>query len=151
MRGFRSDRGGAAAVEFALVLPLFLMLVLGAIDFGKLFLTRNALNSAVQQAGRYAMINPRTLNCNTQIQNAAVTIARGLSLPSPTATAVTSQSTIGTGGNAASVWVTDITVTLAVPMTGFVLSPTVSVSQTYRAPRPEPPPVNPPSTCFPFP
>jgi Flp pilus assembly protein TadG len=49
----RSERG-AAMVEFAVVLPLLLLLVFGIIDFGRALYTLNNLTSAVREGGRYA-------------------------------------------------------------------------------------------------
>ncbi|HEX5437017.1 MAG TPA: TadE family protein [Gemmatimonadaceae bacterium] len=44
---------GTAMVEFAIVLPLLLMLVFGIIDFGRAFFLMNNLTSAVREGGRY--------------------------------------------------------------------------------------------------
>ena len=52
-----SDRRGAAAVEFALVLPLLMMLVFGAVEFGRMFWIKNSIQFAVEEAGRFAMVN----------------------------------------------------------------------------------------------
>jgi Flp pilus assembly protein TadG len=43
---------GATAVEFALVLPMFLMLVFGSIEFGRLLWTRQALQEAAIAGAR---------------------------------------------------------------------------------------------------
>lgn len=43
-------------VEFAVVLPLFLAITWGVIDFGRLFFTSNALSNAVREGGRYAAV-----------------------------------------------------------------------------------------------
>lgn len=51
MRGKAND-AGAAAVEFALILPLFLVLIMGIIDFGRLFFCEVNLNSAAREAAR---------------------------------------------------------------------------------------------------
>lgn len=48
----RQGEHGAAAVEFALILPLFLVLILGIIDFGRLFYCEVTLNSAAREAAR---------------------------------------------------------------------------------------------------
>lgn len=45
---------GATAVEFAVVLPLILMLALGAVDFGRIAQTSIALNSATGNGADYA-------------------------------------------------------------------------------------------------
>ena len=49
------DSGGAAAVEFAILLPIMLTLILGAIEFGRAYWTRHALQYAAEETGRYAM------------------------------------------------------------------------------------------------
>jgi Flp pilus assembly protein TadG len=41
-------------VEFALVAPLFLLLICGVMDYGRLFFTQSSIENAVQEAGRYA-------------------------------------------------------------------------------------------------
>jgi len=46
---------GSALTEFALVIPLFLLLVFGVCDFGRLFFVETTLENAVRQAGRYAI------------------------------------------------------------------------------------------------
>jgi len=48
----RTNEQGAAAVEFALILPLFLVLILGLIDFGRLFFCEVSLNSSAREAAR---------------------------------------------------------------------------------------------------
>lgn len=47
----RGDRG-AAAVEFAIVLPLFLTLVLGTIDFGYFFYVSEVVTNAAREGAR---------------------------------------------------------------------------------------------------
>ena len=50
------DQRGAAAVEFALVTPLLLMLVLGIIDFGWMIMKSNLVNNATRDAVRVASL-----------------------------------------------------------------------------------------------
>jgi len=45
------DRG-AAAVEFALVMPILLLFVLGIIDFGRLWFTQISLSQAAREGAR---------------------------------------------------------------------------------------------------
>lgn len=54
------DDGGAAAVEFALVVPILLVLVFGIINFGFVFAQQIALNNGVRQGARYAVVDGRT-------------------------------------------------------------------------------------------
>ncbi len=53
----RSNRG-VSAVEAALILPIFLFLLLGALKFGEVLYARSAMNSAVEESSRYATIYP---------------------------------------------------------------------------------------------
>jgi Flp pilus assembly protein TadG len=52
----REDRG-AAAVEFALIAPLFIVLLFGIIDYGWAFGQRLGLTSAVREGARLAVVN----------------------------------------------------------------------------------------------
>ena len=45
---------GAAAVEFALVVPLLFVIVFGIVDFGRLLALQNNLQSAVREGARAA-------------------------------------------------------------------------------------------------
>jgi Flp pilus assembly protein TadG len=51
----RKSRHGQATVEFAMVVPLFFLLIFGMIDIGRLFFVQVTLQNAMRQAGRYAV------------------------------------------------------------------------------------------------
>ena len=53
------DERGAAAVEFALVLPILVVLAFGIIDFGRLLYTYNNLTSAVREGARFAAVQTK--------------------------------------------------------------------------------------------
>jgi hypothetical protein len=53
----RADRG-QGLVEFALILPIMLVLFLGIVDFGRLFFIYSEVSSAVREAIRYSAVNP---------------------------------------------------------------------------------------------
>lgn len=53
--GTRKEKG-AVAVEFALVLPVFLMLVLGIFEFGRAFNIQVSLSEAARESARYAAV-----------------------------------------------------------------------------------------------
>jgi Flp pilus assembly pilin Flp len=56
MTGILRDEAGAAVVEFALVLPILMLIVFGIIDFGRAFYTSNNLVSAVREGARFAAV-----------------------------------------------------------------------------------------------
>ena len=57
--GQQKDRSrGQSLVEFALVLPMILLLMLIAIDFGRVFLGWVGLNNAARVAANYAAMHP---------------------------------------------------------------------------------------------
>jgi len=55
VRGIRSERG-AALVEFALVVPMLMMMMCATIDFGLVVYTLNNLTAAVREGGRFAAV-----------------------------------------------------------------------------------------------
>src|SRR5919106_1974327 len=58
LRGIVPSRRGQALVEFALILPILILLVVLAIDFGRVFFTSVSLNNASRVAANYAAANP---------------------------------------------------------------------------------------------
>jgi Flp pilus assembly protein TadG len=62
---------GAAAIEAAFVLPLLFLFVLGIVEFGMALWQWNTMLLAVEQAGRYVMVNHSTCDVScaeTQMQ-----------------------------------------------------------------------------------
>lgn len=53
---------GATVIEFALVLIVFLMFLLGVTDFGRMLFTWNAANEATRAGARYAVVCDSTGN-----------------------------------------------------------------------------------------
>jgi Flp pilus assembly protein TadG len=54
---FFSSRRGSAAIEFALVVPFFLSVCLGAIELGRFVAMQQALTEAVFAGGRFAIVH----------------------------------------------------------------------------------------------
>ncbi|GAA1889756.1 hypothetical protein GCM10009715_39470 [Paeniglutamicibacter psychrophenolicus] len=69
----KTDQRGASAVEFAIVLPLLLTLLLGIIEFGFLFNQQISLTQAAREGARAYAIHHGELgfNLTTAAQNAA--------------------------------------------------------------------------------
>ncbi len=56
--GFAQDESGSTLVEFAIVMPIFLLIFLGLIDFGRLGFEYVMANKAMQMAARIAVARP---------------------------------------------------------------------------------------------
>lgn len=63
LRIFKTDDSGSSMAEFAVVAAVFLMLVLGIIESGRLFYTHNALTDAARRGARYAVLHQQNVNC----------------------------------------------------------------------------------------
>lgn len=57
LKKLKKSQCGQAMVEFALALPILLILVGGIIDFGWLYYNKIALNNAAREGARYAAIH----------------------------------------------------------------------------------------------
>ena len=55
-----NPRGGHTILEFSLVFMLFLVLVLGLMEFGRALWTQHTIAHAARQAGRYAIVRGST-------------------------------------------------------------------------------------------
>lgn len=66
-----TDRRGAVTVEFALIGPLLIAMLLGVLQFGLGMQNYNALRSASADVARYAVVNYQTSNklSDSQLQN----------------------------------------------------------------------------------
>jgi Flp pilus assembly protein TadG len=74
-RQIRKRRTGAAAVEFAMVAPVFLLLLGGIIEFGQAFRIQHALSTAARRGARSAVLSGS--NCTTitdKVKNQCVTV-----------------------------------------------------------------------------
>src|SRR5436190_10000002 len=83
---FLLRRRGTAAIEYAIVLPVLLVFVLGTMDTGRLLWTYVTLNRATEAAARCAAISaavPTATTCSTVAltQSYAANAAWGLTVP----------------------------------------------------------------------
>lgn len=74
----RDDERGAVAVEFALLLPLLLMLVLGIAEFGRAYNTQISLTQAAREGVRVMAISNDSAAAKTAAKSAAVSIFPGV-------------------------------------------------------------------------
>lgn len=54
----RHDQRGTALVEFAFVFPVFIVMLLGIVEFGRAIWTNYSLQSALADTTRYILANP---------------------------------------------------------------------------------------------
>jgi Flp pilus assembly protein TadG len=100
-------RLGAAAVEFALVAPLFFLLVFGMVEFGRMVMIQQVITNACREGARKAVLDGSTASnikssVVTYMSNGGVTISTSNVTINPTDPAS------ATGG-------TPVTVTVSVP------------------------------------
>jgi Flp pilus assembly protein TadG len=75
-RRIRPPRRGGAAVEFALILPSMIGLVLGCIDFGRFAYDYEAVKHAASAGALYAAMNPpNTVTMNTWVADVRLAVA----------------------------------------------------------------------------
>ncbi len=84
---------GAAALEFALVAPLFLILWFGVLDFGLVMYAKGLITHASQEGARYGAIYHLTPPNAAQIQGYVQNYLRGAGFSQPVSVSVT-----GAGG-----------------------------------------------------
>jgi Flp pilus assembly protein TadG len=72
------DDRGALSLEYAALLPVFLSLVFGIMDLGRLVWTQVTLDRAVQAAARCAAINSVSCGTDAAVQTYATTQTWGV-------------------------------------------------------------------------
>lgn len=76
MRRYDESVRGQSLVEFALVLPVFLLLLIGIAEFGRAWMTRNILTGASREAVRIAAVQGNTASAlsraNTILSSAGI-------------------------------------------------------------------------------
>lgn len=75
-----ADRRGAAAIEYAIILPVLLLFMLGVMDTGRLLWSYTTLYRATEAAARCAAINTTACGSTGQIQAQASAAAWGMTI-----------------------------------------------------------------------
>lgn len=70
----RRNRRGAAAVEFAVIAPLFFVLVFGMIEFGRMIMVQQVITNASREGARMGVLDGST---TTTVQSAVQTYLQG--------------------------------------------------------------------------
>jgi Flp pilus assembly protein TadG len=71
----RKTRRGQSLVEFALILPVLLLIMFGVVDLGRAFYISVVLSNVAREGARYAALNPTATA--TDIRQAALAEAGG--------------------------------------------------------------------------
>jgi len=88
------DERGQALVEFALVIPIFLLLIFGLIDFGRVVYTNNAVSQAAQDSTRWGSVQSRSASDEGLESIEAYAIENMVAIPLPTVTATCEKATL---------------------------------------------------------
>ena len=71
-------KSGTTAIEFGLLAPVFLLMLLGLVEFGRLLWTQSTLQEAVEAASRCASVTPTVCSTPSAIESYAASQAFGL-------------------------------------------------------------------------
>ena len=80
---------GSTAIEFALIAPALLFVMMGGLEFGRLMWTRSALSYAAEAAARCAAVTPGTCTTAAEIESYAANSIGISSIASSAFTATT--------------------------------------------------------------
>jgi Flp pilus assembly protein TadG len=76
-RSCRKNRRGAAVVEFAIVAPIFFLLIFGMIEFGRVVMVQQLLTNASREGARLGVLNDAT---DTQVKSKVVSYLAGANI-----------------------------------------------------------------------
>jgi Flp pilus assembly protein TadG len=116
-------RRGAAAAEFALLLPLVCVLFVITVDYSRAFYYSIAVSNCAREAALYGSLNPTTANDTTAIEAAAKREPGNLTVSSITVTSTTDSATSPTY----------VTVTVTYPFTTITRFPGVATTTTLKS------------------
>jgi Flp pilus assembly protein TadG len=103
----RGKRFGAAAVEFAIVAPLFFLLVFGMVEFGRMVMIQQVITNASREGARKAVLDGAS---SSSVKSAVVTYMAngGVTIATSNVTIDPSDPTTAAAGS-------PVTVTVSVP------------------------------------
>src|SRR5262249_51425806 len=80
--GFAGAESGSALIQFAVAMPVLILLICGMLAFGEAMYVRNALQHAVDMAARCASVD--TKNCSTAAAVTAYAARQQFAFVAPT-------------------------------------------------------------------
>jgi Flp pilus assembly protein TadG len=116
-----TEEAGAVAVEFALVLPILILLVFGSVEFGLALYNKEVIANAGREGARAGIIigNPRPTA--TQITTVVKAYLTGAGLNATQATVTVKAEDVVQGCPASGVNLVNLTVAVAYPYSFIVL------------------------------
>ena len=106
----RNDRRGTSAVEFAFIAPVFFLLVIGMVEFGRAMMVQQILTNAARQGARMATLDS-TNNSSNPTPTSMVASEVNSVLAAANVTGATTAISPGLPAAAG----TDVSVTVSVP------------------------------------
>jgi len=104
-RSSRRNRRGAAVVEFAVIAPLFFLLVMGMIEYGRMMMVQQILTNASREGARRAVLDGVTASdvaasvqqylTDSSVSGANVQVATGAPVPPDFAESMTVSVDVG--------------------------------------------------------
>jgi len=74
------DRSGSAMLQFAIILPAFLMLLLGTIEIGRYFFMQHSIKTLASETARQAVIRTALNSGGCTLTNADITTIKSTAL-----------------------------------------------------------------------
>lgn len=120
MRGWLKDRGGATAVEFAMIAPVLLMFVFGILEFSRAMWVHNALQQTAIAGARCEGISQSSVASTAACNGSSVTgyvqsVATGWGITVPASGITVSANTTCAGATGFSAVTINYTFQTAVP------------------------------------
>ena len=135
-RRSRPKSRGQALVEFAIIMPLFSVLLLALLDFGRVVYAQNTVSEAAREAGRVGAVSAaQTPAKYAQMRDAAINKAPGLGLTAGSIVGATCSNCFYPNGPVSGGQVVvkvSTTVTILTPIISQVVGGSFTVTSTSR-------------------
>lgn len=142
----RRARDGQAMAEFVLIVPLLLLLLVVAVDFGRLFATYVAVNNAAREGAVFAGAHPTqvtsadnadpenvTYRARQEVTNPSDTRFAAVTVAAPTCTPAPCPTVLGTGGGKTIRITVSTPFTFLTPMVSAIVGSSISISAAATA------------------
>lgn len=106
-RSCRRYRRGAAVVEFALISPVFFLLIFGMVEYGRMVMVQQILTNAAREGARMGVLDGAT---TAEVQNSVNTYLTGASISGAT-------TTVSPNPPSSAAYGAPVTVTITIPFT----------------------------------